>query len=161
MPMGALGIGLDAVGLGVDIFGGISAMGHAKEAARLEKEMAGVEMQEDDTRQNAMHMTAQRQMLQQVRNNQMARSQALATANSEGAAKGSGLSGAYGSIGGQTGTNLAGISQNLQFGDRMFELNRQLSALKMSKADVEGKLSTDKGIMDIGGGIMGLGKALG
>ena len=159
--MNPYSIGTGIAGLGVEIYGGIESAKYAKQAAEISKQEAGTEMQQENVRQSAMHMSGQRQMLQQVRNNQMARSQALATANAEGAQKGSGLAGAYGSISGQTSTNLAGISQNLQFGDRMFELNRQLDSLKMSEADVKGRQATATGISSIGAGIMGLGKSFG
>src|SRR5215831_12288664 len=105
-------------GLGFEIFGGMEAAGYAREEFNIEKGMVGVEQQQDTVRQNAMHMQAQRMGLQQVRLQQAARAQALASGTNQGEQYGSALGGAYGSISGQIGTNLSGISNSLQFGDK-------------------------------------------
>src|SRR5258708_21364752 len=158
MPFDPVGAGVELAGLGIEIFGGVQSAGYAKQSAEISKQEVGVEMQQDTVRQNAMHMSAQRQSLQQVRENQMARSQSLNTATNQEAQFGSGLQEAYGSISGQTNTNLAGISQSLQFGDQMFALNQQLDKLKISKAGIEGQQASAQGLSSIGAGIMSLGK---
>jgi hypothetical protein len=153
-------IGAGVVGLGFDIYGGIEAMGAEKKMADIQQQEIGVEQQQNQTRRQAMEMSGQRQILQQVRNNQMARSMAQATATSQGAQFGSGLQGAMGSISGQTGSNIGSISEGLQFGEQMFNLDDKLSGLKQQYASAQGNLSSAQGIMSIGSGIMGLGKLL-
>src|SRR5258708_19617651 len=154
-------IGTEAVGLGVSIYGGIEAMGAQKDIANISMQEAGVEKQQNEVRRQAMEMSAHRQMLQQVRNTQKARSMALETGASQGAQFGSGLAGAYGSISGQGSSNIAELSKGLQFGEQEFNLTSQLDDLKISMAKAQGKLATDQGISAIGGSIMSAGKAFG
>lgn len=148
-------------GLGVSIYGGIEAMNAEKQMAQTQQQEVGVEQQENQVRRQAMEMNSKRQILQQVRENQMARSMALTTASSSGAQFGSGLAGAAGSISGQSATNIGTISQSLQFGEQAFALNDQLSALKGTYAKEGSQLANAQGIMSIGSGIMGLGKSFG
>ncbi len=155
------GIGAGAIGLGASIYGGIEAIGAQKEIADISMQEAGVEKQQNEVRRQAMEMSAHRQMLQQVRNTQRARSQALETGASQGAQFGSGLAGAYGSISGQGSSNIAELSAGLQFGEQEFNLTNQLDDLKMSMAKAQGKLATAQGISSIGQGIMGAGKSFG
>lgn len=158
MPFDPFSAGLGIAGLGLDLYGGFSAISDEKQIAKIQQQEVGVELQQDQVRRQAMEMSAQRQMLQQVRGNQMARSQALATAGAQGAQFGSGLQGAYGSIGGQTATNISGISQGLQFGESMFNLNAQLDQLKIQQAGAESNLATSQGIMSMAGGLMNVAK---
>lgn len=154
-------IGTEAIGLGVSIYGGIEAMGAQKEIAGISMQEAGVEKQQNEVRRQAMEMSAHRQMLQQVRNTQKARSMALETGAAQGGQFGSGLAGAYGSISGQGSSNIAELSQGLQFGEQEFNLTNQLDDLKMSMAKAQGQLASAQGISSIGGGIMNAGKAFG
>jgi hypothetical protein len=153
-------IGAGVVGLGTSIYGGIEAMGAEKQMSEIQQQEIGVEQQQNQVRRQAMEMSGQRQILQQVRNNQMARAMAQATATSQGAQFGSGLQGAMGSISGQTNSNIGSISQGLQFGEQMFNLDDQLSGLKQQYAGAQSNLATAQGISSIGSGIMGLGKLL-
>ena len=75
-------IGAGVVGLGTSIYGGIEAMGAEKQMSEIQQQEIGVEQQQNQTRRQAMEMSGQRQILQQVRNNQMARAMAQATATS-------------------------------------------------------------------------------
>jgi len=153
--------GAAAVGVGLEIYGGIEAMGAQKNISKISMEEMGVEKQQNEVRRQAMEMSAHRQMLQQVRNTQKARSQALETGSAQGAQFGSGLAGAYGSIGGQGSANIAELSSGLQFGEKQFDLTAQLDDLKMSMAKAQGQLATAQGISSIGSGIAGAGKSFG
>jgi hypothetical protein len=148
------------LGLGFDIAGGIMGMNAAKEEANISNEMAGVQLQENATRRASMEMEAQRSSMQQLRQAQQARSYALAGSTKEGSQFGSGLQGAYGSIEGQSNTNLSGISYNLQQGERMFQLSDQMAGLQAAMAQAQGKASSAAGLSAIGGGLGGLGKLI-
>jgi len=154
---GALGI----AGLGLQLYGSYEASQDAKKEAGIEKQMVGVEEQQDKVRQQAMELSASRQQLEQVRLGQRARAMALNTTTNQGAQFGSALGGAYGGISGQIGTNQTGISQNLAFGENMFALNSSLDQLKMQKADVQSQMYSDQGLASLGGSLMGMGKIFG
>ena len=153
--------GAAVVGTGLQIYGGIEAMGAQKNITKISMEEIGVEKQQNEVRRQAMEMSAHRQMLQQVRNTQKARSQALETGTSQGAQFGSGVAGAYGSISGQGSSNIAELSSGLQFGEQEFNLTAQLDDLKMSMAKAQGQLATAQGISAIGSGISGASKSFG
>lgn len=153
--------GFGLAGLGVSIFGDVSAMGASKDIANISQQEAFVGSQMNAVREQAMSMSAHRQELQQVRNMQKARSQALSTAQSQGAQFSSGLAGAYGSISGAGNSNIAGISSGLQFGQQEFGLEAQLSGLKQQMASAQSNLATDQGIAAMGSGIMSAGKLFG
>lgn len=153
-------IGTAAIGAGFEIYGGLEAAGIQKQMAATQSAMIGFEQQQNQVRRQAMEMGAYREQLQQVRNAQAARSMALSTGVSQGGQFSSGLQGAFASISGQANTNIGGISQGLQFGERMFDIDQNLSAAKMTYAQEQGKLAQAKGIQDIGSGIMGASKFL-
>ena len=77
----------------------------------------------------------------------LAQSSALATATSQGAASGSALQGAYGTIQGRGTTDIVGVNQNQQLGNAVFAANRQ-AAQGAATASLGGALQT------VGGGIL-------
>lgn len=147
-------------GLGLEIFGGMQQADYANQESQISQKEIGVQQQQDQVRRSAMELSAGRQQTEQVRQNQMARSMALSSTTASGAQFGSALGGAYGSISGQTNTNLTGISQNLQFGERMFDLNNSLDQLKIQMAGVEGNKASSQGLGAIGAGLLGAAKFL-
>jgi hypothetical protein len=153
-------------GLGLEIYGGLSAMNAAKQETEISKQEVGVELQQDAVRRQAMELSAQRQMTQQVRNNQQARSAALAAQVASGGSgmagqQSSSFGGAVGNISGATGQNILGISQNLQQGEQMFNLNASLDQLKLQMAGAQGNAATAQGISSLGGSLMSVGKTFG
>jgi hypothetical protein len=152
--MDPLTLGMTLAGLGTSIFGTISGMGAANQSSALAQQNAGLEMQVNSQRKQAMEVDARRRQLDVVRNNQRARSMAQTTATSEGAQFGSGLQGAYGQISGQAGFNLQGINQNLAIGRNIFGLDTQISQNKIQMAGLEGQQATDQGIGQLGGDLM-------
>lgn len=150
-------------GLGLELYGAFEGAKYAKEESQISQQEIGVELQQDQVRRQAMELSATREMTQQKRIEQAARSQALAANVSGGQSgqagqMGSTLGGAYGSISGQIGQNILGVSQNLQFGEKMFDLNAQLDQLKMQMAGVQGNAATAQGLMSAGSGIMNAAK---
>lgn len=158
MPFDPVSAVAGIAGIGFDIAGGIMGAKAASEEANISKQISGVEMEENDVRAKAMRMSAQRQSLQTLRQAQQARSYALAGATKAGAQLGSGLQGGYGSIAGESNTNMAGISQGLQSGEQMFNYANQIEALQMQMADAKSKASSASGLSAIGGSLMSISK---
>jgi hypothetical protein len=152
--LAAISTAIAVAGIGLSAAGAYSSYQGAKGQAEASKQMAAIEMQQEKVRMQAMELSARRQQMEVVRNQQRARSLALTVANSQGAQFGSGLSGGYGQIAGQTGVNLLGISQNLGFGEQMFALNNQLSQTKMQYADAGSQMALGSGLSSLGGTLL-------
>jgi hypothetical protein len=159
--LSAIGSGVGGlVSLGTGIEGAVLGSRSASDAARDQRAIAQLDIQADQQRKAAMELSARRQMTENVRNAQMARSMALTNATGQGAAYGesSGLRGGYASISGQAGVNQQGISQNLQIGENLFDINAQVDAAKMELAKDQSGEAMAQGIASLGGSI---GKSLG
>ena len=131
---------------GGSIFSAIESSKAAKEKADAEKQIASLEIQADSQRRQAMELSARRQQLQTVRNAQQAQAMALSAATNQGAAFGSGLQGGLAGVSGQANTANLGVSQNLQFGENLFDINQQIDTQKMNIADAETSLSNAQGL---------------
>lgn len=153
--MAAISTAVAVAGLGISAAGAYNSYKGAKGQSAAQKQMIDIELRQEKVRQQAMELSAKRQSMEILRNSQRARSVALSTANAQGAQFGSGLSGGYGQIAGQTGVNLLGISQNLGFGQQMFDLNSQLSQAKMAYADAGTQSSLGSGLSSLGGTLIG------
>lgn len=149
------------VGLAGGIYSAIQGSNIAKEEAGVTKAEIGTEEGMESTKLQATYLSAQRQQLQNIRNEQMARSMALSTASGQGAQFSSGLAGAYGGIAGQAGTNALGISQNLQIGQQMFNQNQELSAEKMTMAGLQSEAATNSAMGGVFGSLSKLGGPIG
>jgi hypothetical protein len=152
-----LSLGVQGVGLGLEIYGGIQQSKIAKEKAAAEMQQAGLEKQINEVRRQTMETQNRRSQMEQVRRGQIARSMALETGASQGAQFGSALGGAAGSISGQIGSNILGMSQALQFGEKTFDLQNEISDIKMTEAKLGSQAAEWAGISAIGGGLMSLG----
>lgn len=149
-----LGVAASLGGLGLSIFGGIQKTEAAQKQAQISQDMAQTEMKQDAVRRQAMEVAARRQQMEVLRNQQRARSLALNNATGQGAQFGSGLQGGYGQVTGQSGVNLLGISQGLQAGEQMFDLNNMLSQQKMQMAQAGGQAATAQGMTSLGGALL-------
>jgi hypothetical protein len=134
-----------AAGAGLSLWAGMGASSAAGAAAQASENIAGLDIEENNVRQKMMEVTARRQSMQVVRNEQRARAQATQAAVNQGAQYGSVLPGAFGGIQGQAGVNLLGISQNLQAGEQMFSLDNQINQQKMAQAAAQGQEATYQG----------------
>jgi hypothetical protein len=105
-----LGLALSAVGTVASVIGGMGEANAMKKA--------------EDLREKQMNLDTLRQNRQIVRNSIMARSQATATAAAQGGGYGSALPGAYGTIAGQTNSQLEASDQNNEIGRGIFAANR-------------------------------------
>jgi len=140
-----MAISLATTGLGMfDKMKGASAQTAAQE------QMIGVERQENSLRNQIMHLTANREQMQNLRNVQRARSLATSNAVSSGAQFGSGLQGGLEQVGGAGNTNALNLSQDVQGGDTMFGLSNEMSAAKIAYAQAGGDINTGTGLMQLG-----------
>lgn len=85
--------------------------------------------QADAIRQQAATLDATRRQRDAVRSGIVARAQGLATATNEGANEvgSTGVRQAYASTAGQTNTNIAGITKNLDLTTKLYGINKQIS----------------------------------
>lgn len=148
--MDPISASLMAVGLGMQIFGGVSSASTQKQIAASSGRVAGLEQQADAQRKQQMELDANRKQLEVFRNSQRARALALNNATSSGSQFGSGLQGGYGQIAGASGTNLLGIGQNLEIGENLFGINSKISSEKMMQASLGGDLASSQAISGIG-----------
>lgn len=110
--------------------------------------------------ENQMKLNARRAQMEVFRNNQRARSLALASATNQGAQQGSGLQGAYGQIAGASGTNLLGIDQNLKIGEQISQYNQDITNQQLAIAKYQGQASTAQGISALSSGATSLGSGI-
>lgn len=153
--MDPLTLGISAIGLGLQAFGGFSAASKAKEAYGIQSQISGLEGQVNQQRQTAMELSARRQSMEIFRNNQRARSMAINNATNQGASYGnsSGLPGGLAQVQDQSTFNLQGINQNLEIGRNIFGLDNQISKQKLALSGVQSQMMTDQSISQLGGGI--------
>lgn len=155
--MPALSTDFGLAGAGLSIGGGIfSAITGSEDANRetgIENNITGLQIQQNQVKENAMELATRRLQGENVRKMQMARSMALSTATGQGSQFGSDLGGAYGSISGQTNNNQLGLSQNLQTGEQMFQLTNQISDEQVALANAQKKAASDAAIGKMFGGI--------
>lgn len=160
-----LGAAAGIAGLGLSIFGGSQKAKASAEIAGAQQQIAGYEMQQDEVRRQAMHLSARRQQIEVLRNQQRAQSLALQNATTQGGQFGSGLQGGLGQISGATQWNLSGIQSSLASGEQMFDLNRMIGGQRQRIAAAGGQAATASGISSIGssllGSVTGLGKIQG
>lgn len=159
--MEPLSAAISVVGLGMSLFGGMSAASDARQAAQIQSNIAGDEGQLEDQRHAAMELSASRNKLETLRNNQRARSTAINNATNQGAQFGSGLQGGLAQIQDTSLFNLAGINQNLQIGEAMFSVNKDITQQKQQLAQVQGQQATDQGLASLGGALVKSGPMLG
>lgn len=160
-PLSALTAATQVVGLGMSLFGGASAASDAKQAANIQSNIAGLEGGLEDQRHTAMELSARRQSVETLRNNQRLRAQAVNTAVAQGAQFGSGLSGGLAQVQDQGLFSLAGLNQNLEIGETMFNINKEITGQKQQLAQVQGQMATDQGIASLGGALVKSGGAIG
>jgi hypothetical protein len=149
--------GLEAIGTGLQVVGGLNAMSAQKEEAAASKGITQLEMQADQQRRQAMELSAQRSSLEVTRNAQRARSMGTESAVVGGSQLGSGLAGGLSQIQGQATTNQLGISQNLQIGRNIFDINQNISAARIAESNAKSKEATAAGISGLGSSIFKLG----
>lgn len=157
---------------GAGLFGSSKANKEAEEAKRrsaaASQAIAGFQIDQNEVRRNAMELSSRRQQTENIRNAQLQRSMALTAATAQGAQFGSGLGGGIGQISGQANWNALGISQNLEFGQKMFDIDNLINNQKMIQAQAgadiagaQGDAATWQGISSFGGNMLGASGTMG
>lgn len=152
--MDPLTIGLQVVGLGLQIFGAKGGSDNAAKSAQISKSIAGNEENINEQKRTQMEMSARRMQLETMRNAQRQRAQATAAAVNQGANQGSGIQGGLAQIQDQGMFNLFGINRNLQIGENIFDQNKDISNKKMQLADVQADQAADASLMSLGGSVV-------
>lgn len=130
--IGVIGLGLGAVGTGVQMVAASKAEKAQKRAETL--------------RENQMKLEASRTRRQQVREMLAARGAALTAAESQGAGEGSGVAGGLAQVQNTGGSAINATNQNQAISSNIFSANRQYASAQT--------------LSSIGGGIGSLGGAL-
>jgi hypothetical protein len=116
----------------------LQSLNAAQQSAGINSQIINFNNQIQAQHQRAMELDAQRQQIENVRQQQRARASSLTAATAQGARFGSGLQGGYGQISGQGNTNAVNISQNLQIGENVFGLNNQVSQQNVNMQQLQG-----------------------
>lgn len=112
----------------------------AQQSASINSNIINANMQIQAQHQQAMNLDAQRQQIENIRQQQRARAQSLATGVAQaggGFTRGSAYGGALGQISGQGVTNAVNINQNLQIGTNVFGLNNQISQQNLAMQQLQ------------------------
>jgi len=152
--MDPLTLGLQAAGLGMQLFGAFGASEDAHKAAYINKGIAGDEQQINEQKRLQMEMAARRDQLQVMRNAQRTGARATAAAANQGALFGSGYAGGQGQITSQEAFDEQGITGNLAIGENIFSINKDISGKKMQLSDVQADQATDTALMSLGGSVV-------
>lgn len=145
--MAAVSTIIGAIGLGLGAIGTVTTMkGQQQQAQAANKAEA--------LRKKQMTLDVARQRREIVRQQVMARSQALANATSQGAAQGTGLQGGYGQISSNSGNNMNYNRQSADIGYGMFNANMQAT-------NAGTMASFGSGISNLGGTLMNNAQTIG
>lgn len=159
--MDPVSLAIGAVGLGMQIFGGIGASENAHQAAEISQDVARQEQGINDTKQKQMEMEGRRTQMENIRNNQRARAMSENAAVNQGAQLGSGLQGGLAQIQDQSLFNMSGVNNALAFGRQINTFNQNISNDKQQLASVQADSATNQGIMSLGGSLMKAGPVVG
>lgn len=138
--------GLNLFDTAGSIYGALESSSGASAKYAAQKQIAALEMQQDQVRRQSMEMSARRQQLQTVRTAQQARATALSSAVGQGAQFSSSAESGQAQTNAQAAYSNLGVSQNLQFGEHMFDINAQIDAAKITEANAESKMASGQGL---------------
>lgn len=143
-----------AVGVAASVAGtAVQYMG-AQKQAKAQKQLVAAQQQAENSRQQQMNLDATRKKREIIRQAQVARAQAVSTANAQGAGDSSALMGAEGAISGQSGVNYLGVSQNQQIGNDIFAANASAGRARSAEADAGSMMALGGGISSLGGALV-------
>lgn len=160
-PLSLMTSAASLIGMGIQGFGMSQARTAANNISSAEQSELQDETQENQLRQEAMNLSAQRQQVQNVRNTQRARAMGVAAAVGSGAQYGSGTKGAQGVAEAQGAFTGLGISQNQQVGNKIFGVDYNIDSLKSQIGQDQTSLQNAQGLMSLGGSIAGSSQQIG
>jgi hypothetical protein len=159
--MDPISIGLQAVGFGMQLFGGMQSADISKQQAKQSMEIAANEQKINQQKQLQQQMESRRMQMQTLRNAQRQRAQGTAAAVNQGASQGSGLQGALAQNTAEGLFNLQGVNQANQISSQIFGLNDLISGHKMQLAQLGGQQAEAQGLSSLGGSLMKVGPTIG
>ena len=159
--MDPISIGLQAVGFGLQLWGGMQAADVAKQQAEVSSKIAGEEQKINEQKQIQQQMESRRMQLQTIRNVQRQRAMGIAAAVNQGASSGSGLQGALGQNTAEGMFNLQGLQQAGEISKNIFGINNTISGYKQELASLGGDMAEAQGLASLGGSIMKIGPTVG
>ena len=147
MPSSAIA----AVGIGLSVAGLAGSTAAAKKQASAQIGALQAEQKAAEIKRQQMEFDARRRIREMIRQNQVVQARATATSVAQGADLSSGPAGAVGDIRGQTGTNILGVSENLAFGEQIFNANAEATGYNIQAAQAGSKLAMWNAIGSLGG----------
>lgn len=156
-----ISLGISAIGLGLQVFGGFSQAAHAKQNTQLSKQMVAEEAQVQALKQQQMELEGRRMQTENIRNIQRGRAMAVQSGVNQGAQFGSGLAGGLAQVQNQGFWNMMGVSQGLEIGRGIAGHNQNISGIKQQMSDVQGQMATDQGYQSLGGALLKAGPFIG
>lgn len=159
--MDPLTLGMAAVGIGLQIFGGSKSASNAKAIAAQNQRIAADEQAINEQKRQQMELEAQRKQVENLRNAQRLRAQATAAATTQGAGMGSGLAGGLAQITGMQNWNSLNLGQNLAIGENIFNTNNDISGARAQLATLQGQQATNQGLMSLGGALVSNSETIG
>lgn len=148
--MDPLTLGIAAVSIGMQVFGGVSASEKAAQAASIQKNIAGLDENANAQRQTAMEIDARRKGLENFRQSQRLQATSLNNATGSGSQYGSGYAGGQAQVTDQGLFNAQGINQNLEIGQKLFGIDNQIDEQKKALSGVQSDMATDQSISNLG-----------
>lgn len=159
--MDPITLGMAAIGIGMQIFGGMGQSKVSEQEAAVSKDEAAREQAINDQKQQAMEIDARRKSLEQMRTAQKANSMALSAATNQNAQFGSGLQGGQAEVTDQSLFNLSGINTSLTIGRNINEQNKGISQDKMQMASLGADSASYAGWGSLGGALVKAGPVVG
>lgn len=159
--MDPISMAMSAVGLGMQIYGGLSGASVSSQEAKVSQDEAAQEQNINNAKQQAMELQSRRTNVQSMRNAQVAQATATASATSQGAQFGSGLQGGLSQIQAQTYFNMQGVNDATQTGRQINTYNQAISSDKEQMAALGGQAATDQAWSSLGGAMMKSGPMIG
>lgn len=181
--MDPISLTIGAIGLGMQIFGSMSAADHASENAKalnanaqqiagISTDMTAQEQNINKVKQRQMEMEGRRTQMENIRNNQRARAMAENSATNQGANFGSGLQGGLAQINDQSMFNMSGVNSALSNGRDIAGFNSAISADKIQMAqanagretiqnNAQSTAASDQAFVSLGGAMMKAGPVIG
>ena len=159
--MDPISLAIGAVGLGMQIFGGMGQASASKEAAKISQDEARQEQGINDQKQQAMELSGRRQQMEIIRTNQRARAQALETGVNQGAQFGSGLQGGLAEVTDQSLFNLVGVNSALETGRNINQYNNNITQDKYAMAKAQSSSAQSAGYASLGGALLKAGPIIG
>lgn len=152
---------MTAVGIGFQAFGGMSSYNASKDYNAANQQKLELEKQQNAQRKLAMELDARRKSTENLRKTQQMAAVGQANASAQGAMFSSGYAGGQSQVKSQGAWNEAGISQNLQIGEKMFGIQDQMTNANIQMANAQQGMQQGQGISSFGSSLMGSAGAFG